>query len=228
MAATAATGGQGQAEEEGAKKAPRPKPRTASLFADMSLDTVTLDDALRLLSLPRVVGADPETGDEITAQNGRYGPVPEARAPTRARSSARSSSSRHPRRGARDLRPAQAARAAGGGRRCASWAPTRCPGKPIAVKDGRFGPYVTDGETNATLRKGDEPEHDHAAAGGRAAGREAGPRAGAEEAHGQEGRQEDARQERRPRRPRPRADDRGRTAADLSARTTCGQSGQVP
>lgn len=60
--------------KRGAKKEAAPKPRTASLFRSMSVDEIDLDTALRSLSLPRVVGVDPESGDEITAQNGRFGP----------------------------------------------------------------------------------------------------------------------------------------------------------
>ena len=134
------------------------KPRTASLFSSMSPETVTLEDALRLLSLPRVVGE--LDGEEVTAQNGTLRPVHQAAAPSRARSRARSSSSRsrstRPRRSSQSHRGAAAtaprARPAQGARRGSGERQAR------RLRDGRFGPYVTDGETNASLRRGDTPD----------------------------------------------------------------------
>jgi DNA topoisomerase-1 len=134
------------------------KPRTASLFRDMSLDTVQLDDALRLLSLPRVVGVDPADGAEITAQNGRYGPYLKKGTDSRSLGSEEQLFTV-------TLDEALAIYAQPKQRgRAAAAAPLRelgadpGSGRPVLVKDGRFGPYVTDGETNATLRKADTVE----------------------------------------------------------------------
>ncbi len=134
------------------------KPRTGSLFQGMSLDTITLDEALRLLSLPRTVGTDPESGEPITAQNGRYGPYLKKGTDSR-------SLEREDQLFGITLDEALAIYAQPKQRgRAAASAPLRelgddpGSGKPVTVKDGRFGPYVTDGETNATLRKGDVPE----------------------------------------------------------------------
>jgi DNA topoisomerase I len=137
------------------------KPRTASLFASMSLDTVTLDDAVRLLSLPRVVGVDPDSEVEVTAQNGRYGPYIQRGSDTRSLESEEQIFSITLDEALELLRqPKQRGRRGGG----ASAKPVREigpdpeTGKPITLREGRFGPYVTDGETNASLRKTDDPE----------------------------------------------------------------------
>lgn len=151
------------AEAEGAKKtakkAAAAKPRTGSLFKSMDLATITLDDALKLLSLPRVVGADPESGAEITAQNGRYGPYLKKGTDSRSLASEDQIFTV-------SLEEALKiyAEPKRRGRQASSAAPLRelgndaATGKPMVIKDGRFGPYVTDGETNASLRKGDEVE----------------------------------------------------------------------
>jgi DNA topoisomerase-1 len=132
------------------------KPRSASLFKSMDPATVALEDALRLLSLPRLVGVDPESNEEITAQNGRYGPYLKKGTDSRSIETEDQIF---------DITLEQAlaiyAQPKTRGRRAAA-APLRElgpdpeSGSPIVVKDGRFGPYVTDGTTNATLRKGDE------------------------------------------------------------------------
>ncbi|MFF4578251.1 type I DNA topoisomerase [Streptomyces sp. NPDC001389] len=133
------------------------KPRTASLFKSMSLDTVTLEDALRLMSLPRVVGADAE-GVEITAQNGRYGPYLKKGTDSRSlETEDQLFSITLDEALAIYAQPKQRGRAA-------AKPPLKELGtdpvseKPVVVKDGRFGPYVTDGETNATLRRDDDVE----------------------------------------------------------------------
>jgi DNA topoisomerase-1 len=133
------------------------KPRTASLFATMSPETLTVDDALRLLSLPRTVGE--LDGETVTAQNGRYGPYIKKGDESRSLSSeeqlftvtldeAKALLAEPPRRRGR--------RAARGPLKELGADPATS--KPIVVKDGRFGPYVTDGETNASLRRGDTPD----------------------------------------------------------------------
>lgn len=131
-----------------------PKPRTASLFRSMTLDQLTLDDALRLLSLPRVVGVDPATGEEITAQNGRYGPYLKKGTDSRTLASEEAlfevtldealAIYAQPKRGRGSVASAP----------LAELGDDPQSGRPIQVKDGRFGLYVTDGITNRTLPKG--------------------------------------------------------------------------
>ena len=132
------------------------KPRTGSLLKSMALDTVTLDDALKLLSLPRVLGE--LDGEQVTVQNGRYGPYVKKGSDSRSLESEDQLFT---------LTLAEAkelfAQPKPRGRRTGAAVPPLrelgedpATGKPMVIKDGRFGPYVTDGETNASLRKGDE------------------------------------------------------------------------
>jgi DNA topoisomerase I len=139
------------------------KPKMASLFSTMTLDHVDLGQALELLSLPRVVGVDPSDGAEITAQNGRYGPyISKGLADGKTDS--------------RSLTNEEQLLSVGVDEAVALFAQPKTrrgqtvkpplrqlgadtiSGKPMIIKDGRFGPYVTDGETNASLRKVDDVE----------------------------------------------------------------------
>jgi DNA topoisomerase-1 len=134
------------------------KPKTASLFGHMTPETLTLDEALRLLSLPRLLGTDPETGEEITALNGRYGPYLKRGSETRSLEAedqlftvtldeaVRRFAEPKVRRGGRAAAPLRELGVDPG---------TGC---TVVVKDGRFGPYVTDGAVNASLRRSDSVE----------------------------------------------------------------------
>jgi DNA topoisomerase-1 len=133
------------------------KPPRASLFASMEPDTVTLEEALQLLSLPRVVGVDTD-GEEITAQNGRYGPYIKKGTDSRSIDSEDQLFSV-------TLPEAQAIFAQPKQRRgrvakppIADLGPHPESGAPVRVLDGRFGPYITDGTTNATVPRGIQPE----------------------------------------------------------------------
>ncbi|MDT5089432.1 MAG: topoisomerase [Mycobacterium sp.] len=149
-------GSAGQPAKKG-KKPTGPKPRTGSLLRSMDLQTVTLEDALKLLSLPRLVGVDPNSGEEITAQNGRYGPY--LKRGTDSRSLATEDQIFDIT--LEDALKLYAEPKRRGGQGAAA-PPLRelgndgATGKPMVIKDGRFGPYDTDGETNASLRKGDD------------------------------------------------------------------------
>jgi DNA topoisomerase I len=140
---------------EGSKE----KPRTASLFKSMSVETVSVEDALRLLTLPRTLGTAPD-GEEVVARNGRYGPFVQKEKETRSLESEEQLLTITLEEALAILAQPKQRR----GQRAASAAPKReigsdpASGKAIVLKEGRFGPYVTDGETNASLRRGDDPE----------------------------------------------------------------------
>ena len=139
-------------------KAAKPKPRTASLLRSMDLSTVTLEQALDLLSLPRVVGQDPESGADITAQNGRYGPYLKKGADSRSLETEEQIFTVTLEQALEIF--AQPKRRRG---QAAARGPLRELGqdpateKPVVIKDGRFGPYITDGQTNVTVPRSEDP-----------------------------------------------------------------------
>ena len=146
-----------ESEEKPKRGAKKPKPRTGSLFKSMDVGTIDLETALKLLSLPRIVGQD-EEGTDITVQNGRYGPYLKKGTDSRSLTDeeqiftitleeALKIYSEPKQRGGRTAKPPL--------KELGEDPETK---KPMVVKDGRFGPYVTDGETNATLRKDDDVE----------------------------------------------------------------------
>jgi DNA topoisomerase-1 len=145
-------------EEEGKKKKKEVKAKTASLLSTMTLDTVTLDDALKLLSLPKVLGVDSETGEEITVQNGRYGPYLKRGTDSRTLTSEDQLFTITLDEASEIYKQPKVRR------RGVAKPPLKDLGldpetkRQIIIKDGRFGMYVTDGETNATLRRGDTVE----------------------------------------------------------------------
>ncbi len=144
------------AKGRGAKKETPPKPRRASLFKSMSPDTIDLDTAVKLFSLPRTVGVDPESGVAITAQNGPYGPYIKKGTDSRSIASEELifdltleqaleiyAQPKYANRAATSLKEFEA---------------DPVSQKPIRIKDGRFGAYVTDGTTNVTIPKGQTPD----------------------------------------------------------------------
>lgn len=141
-----------------AKKKTAAKARSASLFKSMDLATVDLEQALQLLSLPREVGADPATSEVITAQNGRYGPYLKKGADSRTLASedliftitleqALEIYAQPKTRGRGAAKPP-----------LREFGADPVSGKKVTVKDGRFGPYITDGETNVTVPRSETVE----------------------------------------------------------------------
>jgi DNA topoisomerase-1 len=147
---------EGEPSEEPTSKAAGSKPRTASLLRGMDPQTITLHEALRLLSLPRLVGVDPDSGEPIEATNGRYGPYLKKGSDSRSLDSEEKLFTVTLEE-ALELfsRPKERRGRAAAAAPLRELGPDPASGVTILVKDGRFGPYVTDGTTNASLRKGD-------------------------------------------------------------------------
>ena len=139
------------------KKKDAPKPKTASLLSTMDLDTITFDDALKLLSLPRNIGQ--YEGVDITVQNGRYGPYMTHGADSRTLTSEDQLFTVSLEEAIEIYKQPKVRRGRGTPKPpLKELGPDPATGRELIIKDGRFGMYITDGETNATLRRGDTVE----------------------------------------------------------------------
>jgi len=134
------------------------KPRTASLFKSMQLETVSLEDAVRLMSLPRVVGVDPADGGEITAQNGRYGPYLKKGTDSRTLASEDQLLDISLEEALAVYAEPKRGRGRAAAPPLAEYGVDPVSEKPIVAKSGRFGDYITDGVTNVTIPRGDTVE----------------------------------------------------------------------
>jgi DNA topoisomerase-1 len=129
------------------------KPKMASLFKSMSPSAITLDEALGLLSLPRTVGTDPATGEEIAALNGRYGPYLKRGNETRSLATEEELFTATVEEAVRLFAEPKRRGRATPSAPLRELGPDPATGRPMVIRSGRYGPYVTDGETNASLRE---------------------------------------------------------------------------
>jgi DNA topoisomerase-1 len=140
--------------EEGSKE----KPKRASLLKGMEIDSLGLDDALKLLSLPRIVGED-EEGVEILALNGRYGPYIQRGSDRRSLENEEQLFTVTVPEALKLLAEPSKRRGENASGPLKELGDDPVSKKPVTVRSGRFGPYVTDGDVNASLRQGDSPEN---------------------------------------------------------------------
>ncbi|MDH4225736.1 MAG: DNA topoisomerase I, partial [Deltaproteobacteria bacterium] len=148
--------GEAKPKKRGTKKVAPPKPKMKSLLPDQTPETLTLDQALALLSLPRLLGEDPATGEDVVVDLGRFGPYAIRGRETRSLASTDALFSM-------TLGEAQAlfaqpkAMRRGQAQMLRELGPHPVSGEPVRLMAGRFGPYATDGEINASLPRGEDP-----------------------------------------------------------------------
>jgi len=130
----------------------------ASLWKSMSPETLSLEDAVMLLSFPKNLGTHPETGENITVQDGRYGPYVKMGSETRSLKSQDELATITLEAAVARLKEPKKGRRSGATSLISELGPHPSSGATIQVKTGRYGPYVTDGTVNATVPKGTDPE----------------------------------------------------------------------